>query len=121
MGIPVIRIDVVDLEDPIELGRNVTYIITAANDGSAPDHNLRLVCQLEDELQYVSSSGATQASVMGQTLNFVQLRTLAPNTKATWRIVAKAVRAGDIRFKATLTSDELTRPIEETEASYLYD
>jgi hypothetical protein len=121
VGIPVIRIDVVDLEDPVELGRNVTYIITASNDGSAPDHNLRLVCQLEDKLQYVSSSGATHASVMGQTLNFVQLRTLAPNTKATWRIVAKAVRAGDIRFRATLTSDELTRPIEETEASYLYD
>jgi len=121
VGIPVIRIDVVDLEDPIELGRNVTYVITASNDGSAPDHNLRLVCQLEDKLQYVSSSGATQASVMGQTLNFVQLRTLAPNTKATWRIVAKAVRPGDIRFKATLTSDELTRPIEETEATYLYD
>ena len=121
VGIPVVRIDVVDLEDPIELGRNVTYVISASNDGSAPDHNLRLVCQLEDKLQYVSSSGATHASVMGQTVSFVQLRTLAPNTKATWRIVAKAVRAGDIRFKATLTSDELTRPIDETEATYLYD
>jgi len=121
VGIPVVRIDVVDLEDPVELGSNVTYIITASNDGSAPDHNLRLVCQLEDKLQYVSDTGATHASVMGQTLNFVQLRTLAPNTKATWRIVAKAVRAGDIRFRATLTSDELTRPIEVTEATYLYD
>lgn len=121
VGIPVVRMDVLDLEDPIELGRNVTYIITASNDGSAPDHNLRLVCQLEDKLQYVSSSGATQASAMGQTINFVQLRTLEPNAKATWRIVAKAVRPGDIRFKAVLTSDELTRPIDATEATYLYD
>ncbi len=121
VGIPIVRLDVVDLQDPVEVGENVTYVITATNDGSAPDHNVRVVCQLEDKIQYVSSSGATHASVMGRTINFTPLRTLSPGTKATWRVIAKAAKPGSVRFKVTMTSDELTRPIDETEASYLYE
>ena len=121
VGIPIIRLDVVDMTDPIEVGGNVTYVITASNDGSAPDHNLRVVCQLEDKLQYVSSTGSTEASVMGRTISFTQLRTLNPQTKATWRVICRAVSPGGVRFKVTLGSDELSRPVEETEATYLYE
>ena len=121
VGIPVVSLDVVDLDDPVEVGGNVTYVITATNDGSAPDHNLRVVCQLEDKLNYVSSSGSSEASMMGRTISFTQVRTLAPKTKATWRIICKAVAPGGVRFKVTLTSDVLTRPVEETEATYLYE
>lgn len=121
VGIPIVGLDVVDLQDPVQVGENVTYVITATNDGSAPDHNVRVICQLEDKTQYVSSSGATNASVMGRTINFALLRTLSPGTKATWRVIAKATKPGSVRFKVTMTSDELTRPVDETEASYLYD
>ncbi len=121
IGIPIVRLDVVDLEDPVAIGENVTYLITAANDGSAPDHNVRIVCQLEDKIQYISSTGATEASVMGHTISFTQLRTLEPNTKATWRIVCRATAPGGVRFKVNMTSDVLTRPIDATEATYLYE
>lgn len=121
VGIPIVRLDVVDLQDPVEVGENVTYVITATNDGSAPDHNVRVVCQLEDRTQYVSSSGATHASVMGRTINFAPLRTLSPGTRATWRVIAKATKPGGVRFRVTLTSDELIRPVDETEASYFYE
>jgi len=121
VGIPIVRLDVVDLEDPVAVGENVTYMITASNDGSAPDHNLRVVCQLEEKIQYISSSGATEASVMGHTISFTQLRTLAPGTKATWRIVCRATSPGSVRFKGSMTSDVLSRPIEETVPTYLYE
>jgi uncharacterized repeat protein (TIGR01451 family) len=121
VGIPIVSLDVTDLQDPVAVGENVTYLVTVANDGSAPDHNVRVVCQLEDKIQYVSSSGATEASVMGHTVSFTQLRTLAPNTKATWRIVCRATGPGGVRFKVNVTSDILSRPVEETEATYLYE
>jgi uncharacterized repeat protein (TIGR01451 family) len=121
IGIPIVRLDVAALEDPVAVGENVTYVITAANDGSAPDHNIRVVCQLEDKIQYISSSGATEASVMGHTISFTQLRTLEPNTKATWRIVCRATSPGGVRFKVNMTSDVLSRPIDVTKATYLYE
>jgi hypothetical protein len=37
-----------------------------------------------------------------------------------WRVVVRAVEPGDVRMKVTLTSDQLTRPVEKTEATNFY-
>lgn len=121
IGIPAVRLDVVDLEDPVEVGGVVTYVLTAINEGSAPDRNIRLVCHLEENLTFISASGPTQASNMGRTLNFGALPSLTPGEKATWRVKARASQAGGVRFRVTMGSDQLTRPVEQTEATFLYE
>ena len=120
-GIGAIRLEVIDLEDPVEVGASTTYEIAVTNQGSAPDSNVRIVCTLDDRLRYVSSGGATVGSLMGKTVSFAPLRSLEPRTKAIWRVVVRGVRAGDIRFRATMSSDELTIPVEETEATHVYE
>ena len=120
-GIPAVLLEVIDIEDPIEVGGNETYVITATNQGSAPDTNIKIVCTLEDNEQYVSSSGATQGTLEGNVVTFTPLRSLAPKAKATWRVTVKAVKAGDVRFTVVMTTDQLTRPVQETEATHLYE
>ncbi len=120
-GLPAVRMDVIDLEDPIEVGRNTTYIITVTNQGTAADTNIRIVCSLEDKVQYVSSAGETAGLLMGNTINFAPLHSLAPKAKAVWRVVVRGVRPGDVRFKVTMSSDQLARPVEQTEATHLYE
>lgn len=121
VGIAAIQLEVVDLDDPIEVGGNITYVITVTNQGSAADTNIRIVCALEDKIQYVSSAGATVGSIMGNTVSFAPLNSLAPKDKATWRLVVRGVRPGDVRLGTTMSSDQLTRPVEETEATYIYE
>ena len=58
-GIPAILMEVIDLEDPIEVGSNVTYEISVTNQGSAPGTGIRIVCTLPDNVSYVDSSGVT--------------------------------------------------------------
>ena len=41
-GIAAARLDVIDLEDPVEVGTNTTYVITVSNEGSAADSNVRI-------------------------------------------------------------------------------
>ncbi len=120
-GIAAILLEVVDIEDPIEVGSNETYVITATNQGSAADTNIKIVCTLEDAEQYVSSSGATRGSVTGNTVTFEPLPSLAPKAQATWRVTVKALKAGDVRFTTVMTSEQLTRPVQETEATHLYE
>lgn len=120
-GIPAVLLEVIDIEDPIEIGGQTTYVITATNQGSAPGTNIRIVCTLEDNQKYVSSSGATRGKSEENTVTFAPLRTLAPKAKATWRVVARAVETGDVRFKVTMNTDQITRPVEETEATHLYE
>lgn len=120
-GIAAVRLEVIDIEDPVEVGGHATYVIMVTNQGSAPDTDIRIVCILEDKLQYVSSAGVTTGSIMGHTVSFAPLRSLAPKAKATWRVVARGLRPGDVRFRVTMNTDQLVRPVEETEATHLYE
>ena len=119
-GIPAVLLEVVDVADPIEVGNNETYVITVTNQGSAPDTNIQIVCELEEQEEYVSSSGVTQGSAAGRTITFAPLASLAPKARATWQVVVKAVGAGDVRFKVIMNTDQLTRPVQETESTHLY-
>jgi uncharacterized repeat protein (TIGR01451 family) len=119
-GIAAILLEVVDVSDPIEVGGQETYIITATNQGSAVDRNIVVTCTLEDTQSYVSSSGATTGRLDGATVRFAPLAALDAKNEAEWRVVVKAVKAGDVRFSVEMTSDMLGRPVNETESTHQY-
>lgn len=120
-GIPAILLEVVDLQDPVQVGGNTTYVITVTNQGSAPGTNIKLVCNLEANQEFVSATGATRGSGRGATITFDALATLAPKEKATFQVVVRNVKAGDVRFRTSMTSDQLTREVIETEATNVYE
>ncbi|MCA9303596.1 MAG: DUF11 domain-containing protein [Phycisphaerales bacterium] len=120
-GIPAILLEVVDIEDPIEVGSNTTYVITVTNQGTAPDRNIRVVCDLPGQESFVSGTGSTAVSASGQKVSFAPVPVLAPGAQVSWRIIIKANAAGDVRFATEMTSDQLTSPVNETEATRLYE
>lgn len=119
-GIPGILLEVVDVADPIEVGQNETYLITVTNQGSADGTNIQVTCMLEENMQYVSSSGPTQGAVVGGKITFGPLSKLSPKAQAKWQITVKALDVGDARFKTMMKSDQLERFVEETEATRFY-
>ncbi len=121
-GIPAILLEVVDTNDPIEVGDTTTYVITVTNQGSAPDTDIRIVCTLEASQEYVSSTGATTSNVRGRQVAFDPIRSLAAKQKATYRVVVRGTAEDrDVRFKVSMTSSNLgNRPVEETEATNIY-
>ncbi|MDR4508097.1 MAG: DUF11 domain-containing protein [Candidatus Brocadiaceae bacterium] len=121
LGIPAVLLEVIDIEDPIPIGENVTYVITVTNQGSEASANVKINCLLEEGMQYVSSSGPTSGTADAKAVTFAPLPSLAPKAKATWKVVIKATAKGDVRFKVTMTDDRLDRPVQETEATYLYE
>jgi len=120
-GIPAILLETVDVADPIEVGANTTYVITVTNQGSAVGTNIKIVCILPAQQDYVSATGPTSASVDGKTVTFASLASLAPKAQTTYRVVAKGTESGDARFKVQLTSDQLTVPVDETESTNIYE
>jgi uncharacterized repeat protein (TIGR01451 family) len=120
IGVPAILLEVVDVGDPVEVGSQGTYIITATNQGSAPGTNIQIVCEIEDKVKCVSLGGATPGKIEGNKITFAPLTSLAPRTKAIWRVVAKAEKQGDVLFKVSMTTGEFARAVEETESTNLY-
>jgi len=119
-GVAAILLEVVDLSDPIEVGQDETYLVTVTNQGTKADTNIRINCFLEDTMKFISASGETETSVTDGTISFEPLASLAPGDKATWKVVVRAMNVGDVRFRATMDSDQLTRNVEETEATNFY-
>ncbi|MCA9323292.1 MAG: DUF11 domain-containing protein [Planctomycetes bacterium] len=120
-GIPAILLEVIDLEDPVPVGQVAEYLIKVYNQGSAPDTNIRITCELEDTMEFASASGATRGSHAGGTVTFDSLPSLAPKATAEWRVRVKAVGSGDVRFKVIRETDETTRPVTETESTNFYE
>jgi uncharacterized repeat protein (TIGR01451 family) len=119
-GIPAILLEVIDVEDPIEVGSNVEYQITVTNQGSAVGTNISIVCELPEQQDYVSSGGPTQATADGKVLTFAPLPSLAPKARATFRVVTKGNAAADTRFKVIMNSDQIQSPVQETESTNVY-
>jgi len=120
VGIPALLLQMVDVTDPLEVGQNQTYVITVTNQGSAPGTGIKIVANLEEQMEFLSTSGQTRGAAQGKTVTFEPLANLPPQAVATWRVVVKSVGPGDVRFKVGMTADQLTRPVEETESSNFY-
>lgn len=119
-GLAAILLEVVDTADPVEVGEEETYIVTVTNQGTAADSNIRIRCELEDSMEYVSSSGPTEIEERDGVVTFEPLDELGPGDTATWRIVVRGVRPADARFRVVMNSDQLGREVAETEATQFY-
>jgi len=119
-GVAAILLEVVDSPDPIEVGGSTTYTIRVTNQGSATDTNIKIKCMIEGTQSHISSTGSTSGSHSGGVVNFQPLAKLGPKATASWRVTVKGTKASDTRFKVSMTSDQLGRPVEETEATTIY-
>jgi len=119
-GIAAILLEVIDLDDPIEIGANSTYAISVTNQGSAVGTNIKIVATLPPKMDYVTSTGPTQASVNGKVISFSPLSRLQPKAKVKYEIKIKGREAGDLRFHVKLESDQMSSPVMETESTNVY-
>ncbi len=119
-GIPAILLEVVDIEDPIEVGKEVNYDIKVTNQGSATGTNIKLICTIPAIQEFVSGKGTTVVSGQDRTITMEILPALAPKAEAAWHVVVKALEAGDVRFKVELSSDQFEKPIAEDESTTQY-
>jgi len=119
-GIPAIRLEVIDLKDPVQVGENTTYEIRVKNQGSANDLNVQVQGQLPSSMQFVEARGDTSVQNRGQQLRFGKIDQLAPGDMVSWYIQAKANEAGKVNFRVELTSDASQLPVNEQEPTTLY-
>jgi uncharacterized repeat protein (TIGR01451 family) len=120
-GIPAILLEVVDTIDPVEVGKDTVFIVTATNQGSATDRNVKVVATLPASMTFVSGTGASAVSASGQTVTMSPVATLAPGAKAEWRITVRAAKAEDARSRWEMTSEQFKTPVTETESTYLFE
>jgi uncharacterized repeat protein (TIGR01451 family) len=119
-GIPAMSVEVVDLEDPIEVGGELTYEVRIVNQGSCACTNVRIVGTVPDGLHARDGGGPTRHRIDGSQIAFDPLPKLATKADAVYRIKVRGTQPGDYRFRIQMTSDELKQPVIKEEASRVY-
>ncbi len=120
-GVQAIRLETIDLVDPVVVGEQTTYEVKVKNQGTAEGVNVGITALLPQELSFVSAQGDTNVTARGNELTFQPLGTLPPGEVATWRITARADSPAKTRLQLELTSDATTRPITEQEPTTIID
>ena len=114
-GVPAIRFEVIDIEDPVEAGKEAIYEIKVVNQGTAACTNVVIAATLADGTAATGATGPTQARGQGQSLSFDGIASLAPKQETSFRVRVKGNLAGDLKFKVQLTCDEIRTPIVKEE------
>src|SRR4029077_16714094 len=86
------------------------YEIRVTNTGSKTETNLKLVCTIPDEMQFKTAQGPARFHEQGKDIVFDELPKLAPRADAIYRVMVKGIAAGDVRFRAQITSTNFVKP-----------
>ncbi len=119
-GLSAMLMEVVDIEDPIEVGADTAYEIRVTNTGSKTESDVRLVCKLPPQLKFKAAQAPVRFQQVGGEIIFEPLPKLTPRADAVYRVIVTAIDKGDARFEASLTSGYLKDPVIKQESTRAY-
>jgi uncharacterized repeat protein (TIGR01451 family) len=120
-GIAALLMEVVDVDDPVEVKGQTAYEIRITNTGSSYENDIQLVCSIPPQMKFKSAEGPVKYEVINNEVVFEKLPKLASRADTTFKVIVTAVKKGDARFKATLTSKGLTEPVLKQESTRIYE
>jgi uncharacterized repeat protein (TIGR01451 family) len=113
-------IEVLDLDDPVELGTETAYEVRVRNQGTKAATNVEVSCQVPAGVETIASRGPTAHRGEGNLIGFAPIGQLEPGTTALFRVVVRGSQAGKHRFRVRLTSDSIDEPLIHEELTHYY-
>jgi len=127
VGVPGLLLEVVDNPDPLLLSgataEVTTYTIRVTNQGTLAAKLVQIRATAPVELKLMDGTGATQGKVAGNAVTFAPYASLTPGQSIEYLVRCKAAKAGDARFRVSMTADRgtLLTPVVEEESTHVYD
>jgi len=119
-GTASLMLEVADLDDPVEIGRDTAYEIRVRNDGSKEAQNVGLSIELPVGIEMLNIQGPTQHIAESGLIVFKSIPSLPSGKTATFRIQIKGTEEGNQRIRARLTSDSIQEPLTVEELTRFY-
>ncbi|MEM7812636.1 MAG: hypothetical protein AAF532_14270 [Planctomycetota bacterium] len=119
-GTPSLTMQIVDLDDPVEVGAETAYEIRIENEGTKAATNVAASCKLPLGATLVEAGGASPYRSEGSVVFFRPLETLRPGQSASYRVRVRGDQAGNQRFRVRLSSDSITEPLIFEELTKFY-
>jgi uncharacterized repeat protein (TIGR01451 family) len=119
-GYAALLMEVIDVEDPLQVDEETTYIIRITNQGTKEDSNVGVRAEFPEEIGPLAATGDSTGAINGNVVTFTLIPSLGAKQSATYNIKAKAAKIGDGRLKVYLKSDLIKTPVVEEESTHVY-
>lgn len=119
-GVPALRFEVVDVEDPVEVGKEAMYEIKVINQGTGPCTNVVVQAAPADGTAVTAATGTTTPRAQGVGVTFDPIVKLDVKGEAVYRVRVKGSVAGEHKFKVQVSSDQIKTPITKEENTRFY-
>ena len=117
LGLPALQMTVEARDGPIEVGGQTAYRVMVRNTGSLPAEHVQVAAMVPAGMRMVTAYGPTTYQMNGARLTFVPLEALPPGQTLTYIVEVQAVKPGDGRFRAELTTGTLREPVVKEECA----
>lgn len=109
-----------DRDDPIEIGTGTWIEARVENRGSKAASNMGISIELPTGVQLLDAEGPSDHISENGLLIFKSLEELQPGEKVSYRLRVIGREAGNMRFRARLTSDSIQQPLIVEELTRFY-
>jgi len=113
-------LEVLDLEDPVEVGKETAYEIRVRNDGSKEAQNVGLSVELPTAISLIGVKAPVEYLAESGLVVFKSLPMLPPGKTAIFQITVKGRDEGNQRLRARITSDSIQEPLTVEELTKFY-
>ncbi len=117
LGLPALKMTVEGRDGPIEVGGRTAFRVMVSNTGSLPAERVQVTATLPAGMRMTTAYGPTTYQVDGARLTFTPLEALPPGQTLTYIVEMQAVKPGDGRFRAELTTSTLREPVVKEECA----
>lgn len=119
-GTSALMLEITDLDDPVEMGRETAYEIKVTNEGSAAARNVGLTCELPEGVQFLKAEGPSNHVTEGNLVMFKPLEGVGAGKTVKYRVHVVGNVDGNLRFRARMTSAASQEPLTFEELTRFY-
>jgi len=114
-------LEIIDLDDPVEVGAETAYEVRVRNEGSKAAQNVGISCELPAGVELIQAKGPAKHLTENGLVVFKSLPELSPGKTAIYRIHVRGNVGGNHRFRVRLASDSIREPLIFEELTKFYD
>jgi uncharacterized repeat protein (TIGR01451 family) len=119
-GVPALGLEIVNVDDPAQVGADATYEVRVVNRGTCPCTGIQIVAIMPEGMELREAAAPASYKLQGQQVQFAPYPKLATKADLVYKIKCRSKVPGDVRFRVQLTCDQLQQPVLKEESSRFY-
>ena len=121
VAVPALLLEVVDTDDPLEVGAETTYEIRLVNQGTKPIAGVSLIVEAPEGMEFVAADAPAGFRLDGNRVIFDSLPPIAPRANAAFYLRMRGLTPGDKRLRVRVEAGPFGVSVLEEESTRVYD